>query len=582
MKKLIFLFLLFIITAGAFAEGNFTFVIIGDRTGGYVDQIYEKILEKSLAENADFYITVGDQIEGRASAESDIETMWDEYLGIIAEIPVPYHLAPGNHDIWKDQPQSISIWKERVGTEPNYSFDYQGCHFCILDTSMWKKSDALPEDYISWLNTDLSAHKSDRLTFVFYHRPYCYDTLAEGKPDKLHQLFVEDGVDAVFNGHNHTYGTATYDGISYTIIGSSGGEVVYKEVERGSFFQYAVVQVKDNGFQLTVVPLESEERYPQNIVSISDLKFFDKLDKELVTYPPVDADAGKDSGTLTLSLILKNPYQQDLNTDIVWDTAGSDWTVEPATESAVVSSESSQTFTFKAKYDGKLYPLPKVSLDYPYGEGKVYNYEGLPQVTKVLHIKPMKAPQIDGNVEKKEWKKAVQVEDFCCPDGGAVTIEGSKFYLGYDDDNLYLSAICTQRDISSLVSNVKGRDDAVYRDDCVGFFLAPSGSSGDIYQIYFNSLGEIFDQRIFTNDKGEQDSDITWNGDYQVQVQKNEDSWEIEVAIPFKVLGSATPQPGDEWRINFRRKEIALGSSADWQYPISYDANLFGKLVFGK
>ena len=580
MKKFIILFLLFIIATGAFAESDFTFVIIGDRTGGYVDQIYEKTLEKSKGENADFYITVGDQIEGRASAESDIETMWDEYLGIIAEIPVPYHLAPGNHDIWDDQSQSI--WKERVGTEPNYSFDYQGCHFCILDTSRWETSDALPDDYIDWLTTDLSAHKNDRLTFVIYHKPYWYDTLAEGKPDRLHQLFVENGVDAVFNGHSHTYGTATYDGISYTMLGTSGGGINFEEVERGSFYQYGVVQVKDNSFQLTVVPLKTEERYPQSIVSVTDLKFFDKLETELVTYPPVHVNTGKDSGAFTLSLILKNPYQQDLNTDIVWDTAGSGWTVEPAIESVVVSPESSQTFTFKAKYDGKLYPLPKVSLDYPYGEGKVYNYQGLPQVTKALKIKRMKAPQIDGEIEKKEWKKAVQVEDFCCPEGSAVTIEQSKFYFGYDDDNLYLAAICTQRDISSLVINAKGRDDAVYRDDCVGFFVAPPGSSGDIYQIYFNPLGEIFDQRIFINDKGEQDADTTWNGDYRVQAQKNEDSWEIEVAIPFKALGSATPQPGDEWRINFRRKEIALGSSADWQYPISYDANLFGKLVFSK
>jgi hypothetical protein len=580
MKKFAILLLLWAVSAWAFAQRDFTFVIIGDRTGGHTDQIYEKILEKSLAEKADFYITVGDQIEGYVSSASDVNAMWDEYLGIIAGIPVPYHLAPGNHDIWDDQSQAI--WKERVGTEPNYSFDYQGCHFCVLDTSRWESSDALPEDYIDWLKSDLSAHKNDRLTFVIYHKPYWYNTLSEGKEDILHQILVEDGVDAVFNGHFHNYGNATYDGISYNIIGSSGGGMNYEELVRGSFFQYAVVQVKDNSFQLTVVPLEGEERYPQDIVSVADLKFFDSLESELVAFPPVEADAGKSSGSLTLSVTVKNQNAQELKTNIVWDTADSCWTVDPATEPIIVPPASSQTYTFSAHYEGKLYPLPKMDLNYPYGEGKLYNYQGLPQITKVLKLKRMKAPTIDGKVEKKEWAKAVEVDDFCCPEGKAVTIEGSKFYLGYDDDNLYLSAVCMQKDMSSLVTNATGRDDAVYRDDCVGFFLAPQGSSGDIYQVYFNPSGMVFDQRIFTNDKGELDSDFSWNGDYQLQVQRFEDRWEIEAAIPFQVLGTVTPKPGDEWRLNFRRKEVALGSSADWQYPISYDANLFGKLVFGK
>ena len=37
---------------------------------------------------------------------------------------------------------------------------------------------------------------------------------------------------------------------------------------------------------------------------------------------------------------------------------------------------------------------------------------------------------------------------------------------------------------------------------------------------------------------------------------------------------------GDQWRANFRRKEQAKSSSADWQYPIGFDPRRFGYLAF--
>lgn len=87
-------------TAGAAEE--FTFVVLGDRTGGYVEGVYGSLIEKSLAEGADFYVTVGDQIEGYTGDAEGVQAEWDEYFGIVESVPTDLYILVGNHDIWDD------------------------------------------------------------------------------------------------------------------------------------------------------------------------------------------------------------------------------------------------------------------------------------------------------------------------------------------------------------------------------------------------------------------------------------------------------------------------------------------------
>lgn len=573
------------VTAVLAAE-DFTFVVLGDRTGGHVEGIYERVVEKSLGEDADFYITVGDQIEGYSGDAEAVRTEWDEYFGIVEAIPADLYILPGNHDIWDDQ--SEEIWLERLGTEPNYGFDYEGVHFVMVDTSRWETSDSLPDEYYEWLRADLAAHADDHLVFAFYHKPLWYNTLADGEPDRLHDLFVEYGVDGVFNGHFHTYGAATYDGIKYTMVGSSGAAMNDDDANKGHFYQYCVVEVKGDDFDVEVVPLEGDDRYAREVVRVADLKFFDKVEEECIVLGEFYAEEGADGGEGELTVDLENVFAEPFTTEILWDTEGSSWEVNPGNLNVDITSEGKETFSFDAKYE-TLYPLPLVSLRYPYGTGKVYEYESPARVTRTISVSPVgNKPDINGAVSGTEWSGAAVENYFCSPDGGAVTIEDTVFYYGYDDENLYVAAVCYQADTNLLVVNATERDGGVWQDDCVGFFFAPGGTEGDIYQIYFNPNGVIFDQRIFLNEDGDLDGDVEWNVYCDVATQVVPISgataepryWSIEIAIPFTSLGAEAPEPGDEWRVNFRRKEQARESSADWQYPITYYAEYFGRAVF--
>jgi predicted phosphodiesterase len=581
-----FIIVVGLMVTAVFAADDFTFVVLGDRTGGHVEGIYERVIEKSLGEDADFYVTVGDQIEGYSGDAEAVRAEWDEYFGIVEAIPTDLYVVVGNHDIWDDQAEGF--WRERFDREPNYSFDYEGAHFVLLDTGRWETTDSLPDEYYEWLEGELTAHAGDRLTFVFFHKPFWYDTVAEGKPDRLHELFAENGVDGVFNGHFHTYGAATYDDIKYTMVGSSGGAMNDDDADKGHFYQYCVVDVKGDNFDVTVVSLESEDRYEREVVRVADLKFFDKVEEECIVLGEFYADEGAAGGEGELTVELENVFANPLMTHIAWDTEGTSWEVDPGSLNVDIASEGKETFSFDAKYE-TLYPLPRVLLEYPYGTGKVYDYESPARVTRTLSVSPVGTkPDINGAVSGTEWSGAAVEDYFCSPDGGAVTIEDTIFYYGYDDENLYVAAVCYQADTNLLVVNAAERDGGVWQDDCVGFFLAPGGTEGDVYQIYFNPAGVIFDQRIFLNENGDLDGDVGWNVDCDIATQMVPISaataepryWSIEIAIPFASLGAEAPEPGDEWRVNFRRKEQARESSADWQFPISYYAEYFGRAVF--
>jgi hypothetical protein len=65
-----------------------------------------------------------------------------------------------------------------------------------------------------------------------------------------------------------------------------------------------------------------------------------------------------------------------------------------------------------------------------------------------------------------------------------------------------------------------------------------------------------------------------------VATARGDGYWTFEAAIPVATLGVDGVVAGDRWRANFRRKEQAKGSSADWQYPIGFDLRRFGYLAF--
>ena len=559
----------FLLAVMAFAA-PVRFAIIGDRTGDHQDSVHEKIVAEIAKAKPEFVITVGDHIEGYEQTDTlKLDQEWQEYKAIIAPLKVPFYYTPGNHDITFDN--ALGTYERNAG-KPYYSFDYKGLHFVVLDASRWESSDKLPSEQLDWLAADLAKAAKAKYKFVFYHKPFWTATTAEGKPDTLHSLFKKYGVNAVFNGHIHEYFSATFDGIKYTAIGSSGGET--EPGPTGILYHWAMVTVDDKGITITPELLGGEKRAWDD-VTWSDVQSVDRNTLAGLRFrKPVLV--GEDlTAADTVTLIVKNqPLETPLQDTLRWD-APAGWSVSPRKTAVSVAPGAEAQYRFAVAGAGRPFPAPKLTLRFPYAKGKSCPVTASLDVARAANCSFVKKPPvIDGKVDEKLWQKPVT--HLFTNDSEAMKTDSVRFYFAADSANLYLAAVCYDPHPDSVRAKATERDKGVHLDDCVGWFLAPDTSKGTIYQIYFNPNAVVLDQKITVSPEGKMDADMAWNANVDVKTAKGKNYWSVEARLPLAQFG-VTAKPGDAWGLNFRRKQPGRKANADWQ-PISYDPHGLGLL----
>ncbi|MDH5683255.1 MAG: metallophosphoesterase [candidate division WOR-3 bacterium] len=548
------------------------FVVIGDRTGGAVSGIYENIIAEVERMKPDFVITVGDMIEGYTDDTTLVKKQWEEYKTIVMPLSMPIYFTPGNHDIWNDT--AIVFYQRYIG-KPYYSFNRQGIHFSVLDNSRYDSIERMPKEQFDWLVNDLKKSRKAKYTFVFFHKPFWYETIAKSKTDLWHSLFINYGVDAVFSGHNHFYYTEKYEGILYTAVGSSGGG--YSEPgPTGLGYHFTWVTVNDQG--ISVAPIKMGSVLPWEEVTVADLKSIENIVLTGISFvKPIPVNENLTLADSTVVVKFWNPNTDLLFEDTIDWEIPEGWTVEPKNLSLKIKGQESTRVNFRIKKKAKLYPVPTLITQFPYAMGKNYSVKKpLAVARKVNCFRVGTPPVIDGNISEPIWQKPVT--KFFAPDGGPIAIDSAYFYFAYDDDNIYIAAHCKESKIDSMYAKVTEQDGGVYGEDCVGYFFCPDMAKGIVYQIYFNPLGTAFDQKITFKPDGEFDIDRAWNGSYEVKTTKGKNFWSIEARIPVAQL-ETTIVSGQQWVVNFRRKQRRFNSAADWQVPISYDPKTFGFLI---
>ncbi len=570
MKKILFYLLLIFIwifpLSSVNAFDDYHFAVLGDRTGGANQEAFEMVLKDIEMLHPDFVITVGDLIEGYSNVATAKEE-WNEIFKSFEIISCPIFPVPGNHDIYDDESEELYI--EKTGFNPYYTFDFENSHFIILNNAIAENIEQMGKEQIQWLEKDLNKNRTKDNIFVFMHKPFWANGIAEGKEDKLHDIFKGNNVDVVFTGHWHQFASNEYDGIRYILVGSSGANLGWKEsIELGNFFQFLWCKVEGDKLYPSII--KAGNIYDIDLVTIEEEQISYDIPTKLIIF---DAQWISTQRSIDATVTIINETERTIKSDIAFDYE-KNWDIKPELKLIEIEKGDTSVSIFKFIQKGDFYPVPKMEFTYLFGRDKIYEYSQPVRIKKnIVSSRAVTTPVIDGKREKSEWEGASIAKNFADFNGNKTRVNNTEVYFMYDDENLYVNALCYDDEMDKLRTENKNRDDPVYGDDCIGFLLSPDGNN--IYHIYISALGTIWDQRVNLE---EEKQELSWNGNYEVECSRDKDKWIMELKLPFREIGVS--EPGGEIKMNIRRKQQRNGETAVWMLDWAYTPSRYGGLLF--
>ena len=118
------------------------------------------------------------------------------------------------------------------------------------------------------------------------------------------------------------------------------------------------------------------------------------------------------------------------------------------------------------------------------------------------------------------------------PNNGSLGSEDTEFWIGYDDNALYISAMMYDSSPDSIVARMSRRDPVGESSDILFMIIDSYHDKRSGFWFGINPVGSIADGTI-SNDS---DFDNSWDGLWDGQGRINENGWSTEIRIPFSQL----------------------------------------------
>jgi RluA family pseudouridine synthase len=188
---------------------------------------------------------------------------------------------------------------------------------------------------------------------------------------------------------------------------------------------------------------------------------------------------------------------------------------------------------------------------------------------------------IDGALDEEAWRRAVPASGFIQADPleGQAASEITEVRIAYDNDSLYIGALCRDSDPSGIVVNEIRKDFAGRDQDTFEVLLDTFADRRNGFVFSTNSRGAKADTQVANEGR---DVNTNWDAVWWVEARKTPDGWTAEFRIPFKTLRFEAGD-GKTWGVNFarrvrRKNEISYWSPVSRAYTI-YRASAAGTLV---
>lgn len=191
--------------------------------------LYEKAVAEINRLNPDFVVITGDFVHDQHSV-----SQINEFKRITAKIKssIPVYYSPGNHDIGQvPNEESLKKYRENYGSD-RFSFRHKGSSFIGFDTGLIKAKLEKPEqEQFIWLSKKLRKSRNSQHILLFTHYPFfnktvdeptAYSNIDKEYREKYLNLFRNNNVAAVFSGHHHNNGYATYGNVELVTTSSLG------------------------------------------------------------------------------------------------------------------------------------------------------------------------------------------------------------------------------------------------------------------------------------------------------------------------------------------------------------------------
>ena len=246
-------------------DGSVRFLVIGDSgTGGSAQrEVAARIAEVHKIFPFEFAIMVGDNLYGSEGA-NDYRRKFEEPYKPLLDAGVKFYASLGNHD----DPTQRFYKNFNMGGEKFYTFKapkkgidaFGDVRFFALD------SNYMSQEQLQWLEKELKAGGTG-WKIPFFHHPIYSSGEKHGSDEalrnQLEPLFLQNGVDVVFTGHEHFYERLKpQKGITYFVTGSAA------KLRRGNIGQSGMTAKGfDSGYAFMIVEIAGDEMYFQTLES---------------------------------------------------------------------------------------------------------------------------------------------------------------------------------------------------------------------------------------------------------------------------------------------------------------------------
>jgi 3',5'-cyclic AMP phosphodiesterase CpdA len=262
-----------LLLSGAAFSAEFTFAILSDphvavnkpeHNGRFANA-----LERAEAFHPAFVIITGDCLENWSDENAAL------FRKMIEDSAVPIHTIPGNHDVGQKRTpdgkgsvssETVARWKGTFGSD-RFAFEHGDCFFIGINNVVL--ASGLPEEteHEKWFEEQVENSGGSRI-FVFCHYPFFlrdpneaeggYWTVESPAKEAWLELFRQNRISAVWNGHLHRFNDTHWKGVSFI---STPGTSFSCAADKG-LTGFRIVRVTDDGWQHEFVDLRTEGAPP--------------------------------------------------------------------------------------------------------------------------------------------------------------------------------------------------------------------------------------------------------------------------------------------------------------------------------